>query len=73
VAALRPAPISIRHLPRPKPNVALVAAGAEATRLEAALAEADRQATDRESDQATVVIHPDPRTAVAVAARLPSW
>jgi hypothetical protein len=52
--------------------VALVAAGAEAARLEAALALADRRATDRESDLAAVVITQMRELVVAVAARLPA-
>ena len=51
--------------------VALVAAGAEAASLEASLAAADRQATQRESDLAAVVIEQMLELVGALAARLP--
>jgi hypothetical protein len=51
--------------------VALIAAGAEAARLEAELATADRQATMREADTAALVIRQMRELVDAVASRLP--
>jgi hypothetical protein len=51
--------------------VALVAAGAEAARIEAELAVADREATQREVDAATLVIAQMHELADAVEQRLP--
>lgn len=51
---------------------ALVAAGAEATRLETSLECADRQATEREADSAALLIRQMRELVAAVAARLPS-
>jgi hypothetical protein len=51
--------------------VALVAAGAEAASLEAQLASADREATEREVDTASLVIEQMRELADAVEQRLP--
>jgi hypothetical protein len=52
--------------------VALIGAGAEAARLEAQLARADRQATEFEADTAALVIQQMGELVRAVASRLPS-
>ena len=49
----------------------IVAAGAEAARLQADLEAADRQATDREADAAAVVVDQMLELVRAVAWRLP--
>jgi hypothetical protein len=51
--------------------VALVAAGGEAAALEATLARADRQTTQRESDSAALVIRQMLELVSAIASRLP--
>jgi hypothetical protein len=52
--------------------IAIVAAGAEAANLEATLAAADREATQRELDSADLVIHQMRELVDAVAERLPT-
>ena len=52
--------------------VALVAAGAEAARLESTLERADREATEREVDLEAILVRQLRELVVAVAARLPA-
>ena len=51
--------------------VALASAGAEAVRLETMLERADREVTEREADEAALVIAQMRELVAAVAARLP--
>jgi hypothetical protein len=52
--------------------VALVAAGAEAARLESTLERADREATEREVDLEAILVRQLRELVAAVAARLPA-
>lgn len=52
--------------------IALVEAGAEAARLEASLASADRQATPREVDSASIIVTQMRELVDTVADRLPT-